>query len=283
MSVNISASFVSNQTKRKRCEYCTVLGYDCHKKNGGPGFVYCLSNSSLHTKKGIPLYKLGLTCDLERRMAELFSHQSGLPTPYVLEFAKYVACKHAFEQMLHKHFAEYRVNKDREFFTREIYEIKRVFDIWLPGPLLTKAEKIKKIKINDPLSNVVVVASNDASEVTSTDSSSIASDVTSEENEKRLDEDELLEIQCEIKGNPLKQCWFNKKTRCLFDFEDKLKLLEDDNGKKIQSLATFVSRYCKKHNIIKNGKAQYSYTSCKYIDKGTCIPVRCNTNFKKTI
>jgi hypothetical protein len=189
--------------------------------------------------------------------------------------------------------------------------------------LLTKAEYLKKIKINVPPS-VVVVASNDASVVTSTysstdsftDFSSIVSDVASvvasvvaadvaayvttdvaadidadvttedadvaqEENATRLDEDELVEIRCEIKGKPLEKCWFNRKTRELFDFDEKLKLLEDDNGKKIESLATFVSRYCKKHNIIKNGKAQHSYTSCKYEDKETKDWVCCDKSFKK--
>jgi hypothetical protein len=296
MSDNISVSFVSNLTKRKGCEYCKASWSDCHKTNGGHGFVYCLSNPSLHTKEGIPFYKLGLTNDVERRMDELFSRKTNIPMPFILEFAKYVPCMWAFEQKLHKHFAKYRFNKDREFFTREIDEIKHVFDTWLPGPFLTKVEDLKKIKINVPPSDVVV-ASNDAySTDSSTDFSSIVSDVDSDvaadvatedadfvQNEKRLDEDELIEIQCEIKGNPLEQCWFNKKTRMLFDFEDKLKPLEDDKGEKILSLATFVSRYCKKHNIIKNGKAQYSYTYCKYIDKDTGNLLCCNKNFKKTI
>ena len=186
--------------------------------------------------------------------------------------------------------------------------------------MLTKVEDLKKIKINVPPS-VVVVASNDASVVTSTDSStdystdfstdfsSIVSDidadidadvttdvaadidadvttenadVAQEENATRLDEDELVEIRCQIKGeNPLEQCWFNRKTRELFDFNDNSKLLKDDDGKKIESLATFVSRYCKKHNIIKNGKAQHSYTSCKYEDKETKDWVCCDKSFKK--
>jgi hypothetical protein len=328
MSDNISASsvsnLVSNLTKPDRCEYCKVVGSKCHKKIGGPGFVYCLSNQSLHTKEGKPLYKIGLADDMKTRMAELFT--TGLPTPFVLEFAKYVPCMWDFEQKLHKHFAKYRFNKNREFFTREIDEIKHVFDTWLPGPFLTKLEDCEKMKINVLPSDVVVVASNEASVVTSTDSStdsstdystdfsSIVSDVdldidadvttedadvttedadvttdvtnedadaAQEENATRLDEDELVEIQLGLKKNQLERCWFNRKTRELFDFDDNSKLLEDDNGKKIESLATFVSRYCKKHNIIKNGKAQHSYTSCKYEDKETKDWVCCDKSFKK--
>jgi hypothetical protein len=162
----------------ERCKYCEIMSLSCDASNGGPGFVYCLSNEAYHTKEGIPLYKIGLTIDEKRRKSQLFSGQTGVPSPFVLAFAKRVPCMWAFENMLHKNFDKDRWNKSREFFTTPLDEIRRAFVIWLPGPLLTKPEDFIKTAIDVVPSDVV--ASNDASSDDSSSDDSSSDDSTND-------------------------------------------------------------------------------------------------------
>jgi len=74
------------------------------------GFVYVLSNPSM---PGI--VKIGKTeRHPESRSQEL--HTSGVPTPFVLEFALWVNDAHEVEKLVHEFFSYQRVSKSREFF-----------------------------------------------------------------------------------------------------------------------------------------------------------------------
>ena len=75
------------------------------------GWVYILSNESLNG-----LIKIGFsTKDPENRAREL-SGDTGVPTPFVVEYEVLVDDPHGCEQKAHKLLSENRVNQKREFF-----------------------------------------------------------------------------------------------------------------------------------------------------------------------
>lgn len=77
-------------------------------------YIYILSNPSMSG-----LLKIGKTTKSpNKRMVEL--HSTGVPTPFVLDFAAEVNdCTHS-EKVIHQVLANYRVSKNREFFRIEI-------------------------------------------------------------------------------------------------------------------------------------------------------------------
>lgn len=81
--------------------------------SGTPGFIYVLSNPSM---PGI--VKIGRsTRHPELRALELYNTSSGVPTPFVLEFAIYCKEDHeATEEDCHEELSYCRVNGSREFF-----------------------------------------------------------------------------------------------------------------------------------------------------------------------
>ena len=80
------------------------------------GIIYILSNPGLFdpdTKE--PIYKIGITQDLNDRLSRLYS--SGVPFPFQCIFACEVENYDRVEKDLHIAFVDYRVNKNREFFS----------------------------------------------------------------------------------------------------------------------------------------------------------------------
>jgi hypothetical protein len=61
---------------------------------------------------------------------ELF--QTGLPTPFKIEFSKKVKHARDSEKILHKYFRRQRINENREFFHVELPKIRSQFQK-LPG------------------------------------------------------------------------------------------------------------------------------------------------------
>lgn len=84
---------------------------------GTPGFVYVLSNPSM---PGI--VKIGRSArHPELRAQELYKTSSGVPEPFVLEFAIYCKEDHeGAEEWVHENVHMSRVNGSREFFRLEV-------------------------------------------------------------------------------------------------------------------------------------------------------------------
>lgn len=77
-------------------------------------YIYILSNPSMYG-----LLKIGKTTKSpNKRMIEL--HSTGVPTPFVLEFAAEVDDCSYSERAIHEALDDYRVSKNREFFKIEI-------------------------------------------------------------------------------------------------------------------------------------------------------------------
>ena len=91
------------------------------------GYVYCLSNPSFAKST----YKIGFTTKPPtNRAMELF--QTGLPTPFKIEFSKKVKHARDSERILHKYFRRQRINENREFFNVDLPKIRSQFHK-LPG------------------------------------------------------------------------------------------------------------------------------------------------------
>lgn len=86
------------------------------------GYVYCLSNPSFPKNT----HKIGFTTKPPtRRALELF--QTGLPTPFKIEFSKKVKDCRETESRLHCYFRKQRINEDREFFDVPLAKIRFQF------------------------------------------------------------------------------------------------------------------------------------------------------------
>lgn len=89
------------------------------------GYVYVMSNPSMPG-----LYKIGFTTrPMEERLQEANQPSTWIPTPFLLEFAKFVVNPHGKESTLHKILAKDRVNPNREFFRVELDAVKLLFDL----------------------------------------------------------------------------------------------------------------------------------------------------------
>ncbi len=85
------------------------------------GFVYVLSNPSMPG-----LVKIGRTeHDPSERVSEL-SGETGIPTPFKLEFSYFSADIEDLEQILHARLAPHRVSPNREFFRLPVADIAAV-------------------------------------------------------------------------------------------------------------------------------------------------------------
>lgn len=75
------------------------------------GFVYILSNEVMPD-----LVKIGRTeTSVLQRMSEI-NKSTGVPVPFICEFAAKVEDSFSVERHLHQHFSEKRINSRREFF-----------------------------------------------------------------------------------------------------------------------------------------------------------------------
>lgn len=92
------------------------------------GYIYCMSNASM---PGI--MKVGMTMRTpDERLKEANKHDTFKPpTPYHIDFAKYVTNPPFKEKVLHDLLARYteRINPQREFFHVSSVEVKRFFDL----------------------------------------------------------------------------------------------------------------------------------------------------------
>ena len=108
------------------------------------GFIYCISNPSFKAN----IYKIGFTTvNLHKRMRSLY--KTGVPTKFVINFAKMVKkCREA-EKDIHVKLAKQRVNPSREFFECPLQNIKRIFDKvegvwWTDGSNQVKEDQVKE-------------------------------------------------------------------------------------------------------------------------------------------
>ena len=87
------------------------------------GYIYCLSNPSFQPD----LYKIGYTTmGLQKRIDALY--KTGVPTKFVINFAKKVRqCREA-EREIHTKLKRKRVNPSREFFKCPLQNIKNAFE-----------------------------------------------------------------------------------------------------------------------------------------------------------
>lgn len=84
------------------------------------GYVYCMSNPYVIG------YKVGRTKRKpEQRAADLFT--TGVPTPFVIEFAKFVPDRQLAEKYLHHSLHKYRISDRREFFHCDLLLIRQAF------------------------------------------------------------------------------------------------------------------------------------------------------------
>ena len=108
------------------------------------GYIYCLSNPLYNG-----IYKVGMTKnDPLIRQKQLYT--TGVPKPFIIEFAKEVHNCHEKEKLLHKILAKYgkRVNLKREFFRISLDEIKLLFDL-IDGTYYKNDETIDTISDNN--------------------------------------------------------------------------------------------------------------------------------------
>jgi len=89
------------------------------------GYIYCMTTPAF--KDG--LVKIGLTMRTpEERRRELAS--TGVPLPFVVEFAKRVFDPAEKEKCLHSILEDKRVNCDREFFLCPVAEVRALFEMY---------------------------------------------------------------------------------------------------------------------------------------------------------
>ena len=92
------------------------------------GYISCMTNPAF--KDG--LVKIGLTMRTpEERRRELAS--TGVPLPFVVEFAKRVFNPAEKEKCLHSILEDKRINADREFFFCPVAEVRALFEMY-EGP-----------------------------------------------------------------------------------------------------------------------------------------------------
>ena len=98
------------------------------------GWIYFASNPNLfhydaNMDKHVPLYKIGYT-NMETPQLRLDRlYKTGLPSPFVLKFAKKVKHSHGKEQIIHKILEKCRLNDNREFFTVNQEEVRNLFNL----------------------------------------------------------------------------------------------------------------------------------------------------------
>ena len=124
------------------------------------GYIYCVSNPSFKAD----MYKIGFTTqNLQKRILSLY--KTGVPTKFVINFAKMVKrCREA-EHDIHMKLKKLRVNPSREFFQCPLKNIKSIFDKvegewWTEGgnrPAPTVPEETRKTSRKDKKEVAAVV------------------------------------------------------------------------------------------------------------------------------
>jgi hypothetical protein len=97
------------------------------------GWIYCMTNPSMPG-----LVKIGYTDrPVEHRLEEANAPHTWIPTPFVIECAKYVKDANAREQLLHKLLNVQRVSPRREFFRVDLEHVRLLLGLcdgteWAP-------------------------------------------------------------------------------------------------------------------------------------------------------
>ena len=87
------------------------------------GYIYCVSNPSFKAN----IFKIGYTTmNLDKRINSLY--KTGVPTKFVINFAKTVQKCYQHEQEIHLLLDKYRFNPSREFFKCPLQTIKSAFE-----------------------------------------------------------------------------------------------------------------------------------------------------------
>jgi hypothetical protein len=105
---------------------CYDINDNAFRKSMNEGFLYCFSNESMPG-----LLKIGMTTRTpEERLAEANTTDTWRPpTPYKIEFAKFVNFSKFKEATVHRILYRERVHPCREFFRSTLKEIKLLFDL----------------------------------------------------------------------------------------------------------------------------------------------------------
>ena len=76
------------------------------------------------------LYKIGFTRRaIEERLQEANQPNTWIPTPFLVEFSKFVEEPQKKESTLHKILVKQRVNPNREFFRVDVDQVRLLFDL----------------------------------------------------------------------------------------------------------------------------------------------------------
>ena len=87
------------------------------------GYIYCVSNPSYKSN----IYKIGYTTmNLHNRINSLY--KTGVPTKFVINFAKMVKKCREKEADIHLQLKKRRINPSREFFNCPLATIKGIFE-----------------------------------------------------------------------------------------------------------------------------------------------------------
>ena len=113
------------------------------------GYIYCVSNPSFKAN----IFKIGYTTmNLNKRIKSLY--KTGVPTKFVINFAKTVNKCYTHEQNIHVQLDKYRVNPSREFFKCPLQTIKSAFEniegVWWKDEAEEEVEEDIKEEIVKP-------------------------------------------------------------------------------------------------------------------------------------
>lgn len=103
---------VTYYTAKRKAEYL-------EKEGEGNCWVYVLSNSTIPG-----LYKIGYTKDTPENRAKEISKATGVPSPFIVEWAFQCFDGENLEYEVHKYLDKYRENSRREFFKVTLGEAK---------------------------------------------------------------------------------------------------------------------------------------------------------------
>jgi hypothetical protein len=95
------------------------------------GFVYVLGNDCM---PGI--YKIGMTEKAPQERLEQLSSSTSAPVPFWMAFYAQVRNAADIERQLHAHFADVRVNPNREFFSTTLQELREAFEEFAESALI---------------------------------------------------------------------------------------------------------------------------------------------------
>ena len=115
------------------------------------GFIYCLSNVSMPK-----MVKIGMTTKTPEERADGL-YTTGVPTPFNIEFAKFVKEPKKKEKLLHSHIETVcgeRVNGSREFFKVDLEHVRPLFELvdgewWEPSISVEKSTQLNRASLAD--------------------------------------------------------------------------------------------------------------------------------------